>query len=109
MDFERLRRCIFMVAALALFLVTVLPNNVVSAGMADEHPAAVTVSAKMPCPDCNTNMMKASTTSCAQITCIGFAIIAESDLILGMPRGTFFQITAMQPDEVYLAPATPPI
>ena len=98
-----------MVAALALFLVTVLPNNVVSTGMADEHPAAVTVSAKMPCPDCNTNMMKASTTACTQITCIGFAIIAESDLFLSMPRGTFFETTAMQPDEVFLAPATPPI
>ena len=109
MDFERLRRCIFMVAALALFIVTVLPHNIVSAGMADPLSSVVSVSAKMPCPDCNTNMMKASTTSCAQITCIGFAIIAESDLILGIPRGTFFQITAMQPDEVYLAPATPPI
>ena len=109
MDFERLRRCVFMVAALALFLVTVLPNNVASTAMADEHPAAVTVSAKMPCPDCNTSMMKASSTACAQITCIGFAIIAENDFVLDISRGIFFQTAAMQPDEVFLAPATPPI
>ena len=109
MKFERLRRSIFMIAAIALFFVTVLPNNIVSAGMADEQAAVATVSAKMPCPDCNNNMIKASITACAQMTCIGFAIIAEDDFVFSMTRGTFFQTAALQPDEIHFAPATPPI
>ena len=98
-----------MVAALALFLATVLPGNMVSAGMADQQPAVAAVSAKMSCPDCNTNMIKASTTACAPMTCIGFAIIAEGELIFNMTRETFVQMAALQPDEVHFAPATPPI
>ena len=109
MNYERLRRCIFIIAALALFLVTVLPSNVVNAGMADSLPSVVSVSAKMPCRDCNTNAMKASTTTCAQISCIGFAVIAESDLLVGAKQRTFFQPVAVQPNEISLAPSTPPI
>ena len=100
-----------MVAALALFLVTVLPNNVVSATMADPLSTVVSVSAKMSCSDCNTNinMMKADTSSCTQISCIGFAVIAESDLLAGTKQRTFFRSVAEQPNEISLAPSTPPI
>ncbi len=109
MSFAKLRRCIFIIAALALFLVTVLPNNVVSAAMLDSTPAAVAMAAKMPCPNCNTNAMKASAPMCAQITCIGFAVITESDLLAGTKQRVFFQSVVLQPNEISLALSTPPI
>ena len=109
MSFEKLRRCIFIIAALALLFVTVLPNNIVSTGMADIGSSASALSAKMPCPDCSAGIMKSGTYSCDQMTCIGFAVIAEGGSFAGTLQKDFSHLDTLHLTEIPWAPATPPI
>jgi hypothetical protein len=109
MRFETLRRFIFIIAAFALLFVTVLPNNIVSTGMADMGSSATTLSAKMPCPDCKDGMMKSGTSGCEQMTCIGFAVIADGGSFTGTLQRDFSQRDTLHLAEISLAPATPPI
>jgi hypothetical protein len=109
MSFETLRRCIFVIAAFALLFVTVLPNNIVSTGMADMGSSATTLSAKMPCPDCNAGIVKSATSACEQMTCIGFAVIADGDSFTGILQRDFSQLDTLHLTEISLAPTTPPI
>lgn len=106
MAFTRLRRLIFVVAAMALMLVAVLPLRIVSANMADMDPA---VSSEMQCPDCFNKMTKGGTAPCAQVFCISVAISGDRGFTFGLKRETFFETAALGPDEVDFAPATPPI
>ena len=108
MSLGNLRRFVFVIAAVAVLLATVLPNVGASAGTAGQHPNAIAVSGSMACPYCDT--IKISTTNCAQISCIGFAVIAESDLpALVMSHPIYALATTGWPDEFSLAPSTPPI
>jgi hypothetical protein len=109
MRFETLRRCIFIIAALALLFVTVLPNNIAGTSMADMGSSATTVSTKMPCPDCNAGMMKSGTSGCDQMTCIGFAVIADGGSFAGILQRDFSQRDTLHLTEISLAPTTPPI
>ena len=109
MALEEIRRFVFVIAALALLLVTILPDIGVDAGMPDMDSGVISVSNGMMCPDCPTNMMKAGSASCAQVSCVGLAVIAETALLLGSHSQTFFQSTTVRPDEIALAPPTPPI
>ena len=108
MSLEKLRRFVFVIAAVAVFLATVLPNIGASTGMAGPHPNAIAVSGNMACPYCDT--IKITTANCAQISCIGFAVIAESDLPSGVMLHPIYALaTEGWPDEFSLAPSTPPI
>lgn len=109
MALEKIRRFVCFTAALALLLVMVLPDIGVNAGMPDMDSSGISVSNSMMCPDCPTNMMKAGSTSCAQVSCVGLAAIAESDPLSGSNHQTFFQSATVRPDELSLAPPTPPI
>ena len=109
MSFETLRRCIFIIAALALLFVTVLPNNIAGTSMADMGSSATTVSTKMPCPDCNAGMMKSGTSGCDQMACIGLAVIAEGGSFARTLQRDFSQRDTLQLTEISLAPTTPPI
>ena len=108
MSLEKLRRFVFVIAAVAVFLATVLPNIGVSTVMAGPHPGAIIVSGNMTCPHCVAVMI--STAGCAQISCVGVAVIAESDLPAGVILLPVYALaTAGWPDELSLAPSTPPI
>jgi hypothetical protein len=109
MVLEKIRHFVFSVAAVALLLVTVLPNVGVNAGMPDMDSSEMSVSNGMMCPDCPTNVMKAGSVSCTQGSCIGLAVIAESGPLFGSNHQTFFQATIVRPDEIALTPPTPPI
>ena len=109
MALEKIRRFVFVIAAVALFLVTVLPGFGVNVSMANMAPSATTVSNGMMCPDCPTNTMKAGPTSCTQGSCIGLAVISESGPLIGSNHQTFFQSATVRPGEIALAPPTPPI
>lgn len=109
MALEEIRRFVFVIAALALLLVTILPDIGVNAGTPDMDSGVMSVSNSMMCPDCPTNTMKAGSASCAQVSCVGLAVIAETALLFGSHPQTFFQSAAVRPDEIALAPPTPPI
>ena len=109
MALERIRRFVFVIAALALLLVSVMPGIGANVSMPDMDSSVMSVSNGMMCPDCPTNMMKAGSASCAQVSCVGLAVIAETASLLGSYTQTFFQLATVRPDEVALAPPTPPI
>jgi hypothetical protein len=109
MAVEKIRHFVFIIAAVALFLATVLPSFGVNASMPDMDSSVVSVSNGMMCPDCPTNTMKAGSTSCAQVSCVGLALIAETASFFGSYPQTFFQLATIRPDEIALAPPTPPI
>ena len=109
MALEKIRRFVFSFAALALLLVTVLPDISVNASMPDMDSSGMSVSNGMMCPDCPTNTMKAGSTSCTQVSCIGLAVIVEIDTLEGSNHQTFFSSATVRPDEISLAPPTPPI
>jgi hypothetical protein len=109
MALEKIRCFACFIAALALLLVTVLPDIGVNASMPDMDSSEISVSNGMMCPDCPTNAMKAGSTSCTQGSCIGLAVIAGSDPLPDSNHQTFFQSATVWPDEVALTPPTPPI
>lgn len=109
MAVEKIRRFIFVTTALALLLVMILPDIGVNASMPDMDSGVMSVSNSMMCPDCPTNRMKAGPASCAQTSCVGLAVIAETALLFGSRPQTFFQPAIIHPDEIALAPPTPPI
>lgn len=104
-----MRRFVFAVAAVALFLATVLPSMDISVSMADSAPAvAMAATDVMDCPDCvaSPEMMA----GCVQATCIGFAAMSggeHSDVSAVRPA---YAIAAVAlPDGFISAPPTPPI
>ena len=109
MALEKIRRIVFIVAAVVLFFATVLPNISVNAGMADVGPGITAVSNSMKCADCAMDTMKFGSASCAQGSCIGLAVIAETDVNLDSSHQIFFQLATIRPDELSFAPPTPPI
>lgn len=109
MALEKIRRFACFMAALAFFLVTVLSDIGVNAGMPDMDSNAMSATSSMMCPDCPTKTMKAGSNSCTQGSCIGLAVIGESDSLPGSNHQTFFQSPTVRPDEIALAPPTPPI
>ena len=109
MALEKIRRIVFIVAAAILFFATVLPNLSVNAGMADMSPGMSAVSNSMTCADCAMDTMKFGSSSCAQGSCIGLAVIAETDVNLGSSHQVYFQLATIPPDELSFAPPTPPI
>ncbi len=106
---EKIRHFVFFIAALALLLVTALQDIGINASMADMDSSGMSVSNGMMCPDCPTNTMKAGSTNCAQVSCVGLAVIAETASLFGSYPQTFFLSATVRPDEFSLAPPTPPI
>lgn len=109
MALEKIRRIVFIVAAVVLFFATVLPNMGVNVGMADMSSGITAVSNSMTCADCTMDTMKFGSASCAQGSCIGLAVIAEPNLNLGPSHKIFFRLATIRPDELSFAPPTPPI
>ena len=109
MALEKIRRFVFFIAALALLLVTVLPDIGANLSMPDMDSGVMSISNGMMCPGCPTNTVKAGSNSCAQVSCVGLAVIAETASLLGSYPQTFFQSATVRPDEIALAPPTPPI
>ena len=109
MALEKMRSFVFAIAAVALFLATVLPSMDISVSMAGSAPA-LTMAAMdgMDCPDCNASRDKMA--GCVQATCIGFAAMgggAYSDDSSVRPA---YAIAAVAlPDGFISAPPTPPI
>ena len=106
MALEKIRRIVFIVAAVVLFFATVLPNIGVNVGMADMSPGITAVSNSMACADCAMDTMKFGSASCAQGSCIGLAV---TDLNLDSSHQIFFRLATIRPDELSFAPPTPPI
>ena len=109
MALRRMRRFVFALAAVALFLATVLPGMDANANRASSTPM-VTMAAMdgMDCPDCDTswdNMV-----GCMQATCISFAVITNSEYINVPATRPAYAIAAVAwPDDFKSAPPTPPI
>jgi hypothetical protein len=109
MAFEKIRRFVFIAAAVALFLATVQPNIGMTASMPDMGSSVVSASDSMMCPDCPTKTVKFGSPSCVQGMCIGLAVIATNDLPFAADHQRFLQLATVPPDEIALAPPTPPI
>jgi hypothetical protein len=109
MTFEKIRRFVFAVAAIALFLATVLPNIGMTVSMPDMGSNVISPSSSMMCPDCPTKTVKFGSPSCVQGMCIGLALIATNDLPFATNHQKFLQLAIVPPDEIALAPPTPPI
>ncbi len=109
MALEKIRRFVFVIAAVVLFLSTVLPNIGVNVSMADMIPGAISVSNSMACPSCATDMMKFGSGNCLPGSCIGFAVIAQTDPLIGSNHQAFFELTTIRPEELTVPPPTPPI
>jgi hypothetical protein len=109
MALEKMRRFVFIIAAVALFLATVMPSVDVSANMAASAPT-VTMAAMdgMDCPDCNTS--RDNMVGCMQAICIGFAVMTDGEYFDVSATRPAYAIAAMAwPDDFKSAPSTPPI
>lgn len=104
-----MRRFVVVIAALALFLATAMPNFGVSISMADSPPTAIaTAMDGMNCPDLDTSQNKMA--GCTQATCIGSAVIADGDYFEDLALRPSYAIAAVNwPDDFTSAPPTPPI
>ena len=92
-----------------MLLVAVLPGIGVNSSMPDMDSSLKSVSNGMVCPDCPANSMKAGSSSCAQASCVGFAVITETASFFGSYPQAYFQLATVRPDEIALALPTPPI
>lgn len=103
-------RCfMFVLAAVALFLATVMPTMDVSANTTGSAPT-MTMAAMdgMNCPDCDTsgdNMV-----GCMQAICIGFAVITDGGYFdVSATRPVYAIVAVALPDDFKSTPSTPPI
>jgi hypothetical protein len=106
MNFEKLRQIALTVAACIFLLSAMLPNVGVM-GMTDMSSGTPAVTGTM-CPRCGSSMMKLGA-GCAQVSCIGFAVIDQLAALPGSNRQTFPLLAVIPPGEVSWAPPTPPI
>lgn len=109
MPLEKMRRFVFMIAAAALFLATVLPSMNVGTNMAGSAPTVTMAAmAGMDCADCDAshdNMV-----GCMQAICIGFAVMTDSgNFDVSITRPAYAIAAAVLPDDFKSAPSTPPI
>ena len=98
-----------MIAAIALFLATVLPSMDVSANVATSTPT-VTMAATdgMDCPGCDTS--RNTMVGCMQAICVGFAVITDGEYFGAPATRPAYAIAAVAwPDDFKSAPSTPPI
>lgn len=109
MALEKIRRFVFALAAVAVFLATVLPGIGVSASMAGSPDTAVSAAMDgMNCPDCATS--QEGMAGCTQATCIGSAVMTEFDdfdVLAMRPHYVIAMVT--WPDDFSSGPSTPPI
>lgn len=101
-----MRRFVFALAAVALFLATVMPGMDASANPAGSAPT-MTMDG-MDCPDCDTS--RDNMTGCTQATCIGFAVITDGGYFEAIAIRPAYALAAVAwPDDFKSAPSTPPI
>ena len=104
-----MRRFVFIIAAVALFLATVMPSVDVSANMAASAPT-VTMAAMdgMDCPACDAS--RDNMVGCMQAICIGLAVISNSEYFnVPATRPAYAVATVAWPDDFKSAPSAPPI
>jgi hypothetical protein len=106
---EKTRRFVFIIAAVALFLATVMPGMDVSASMASSAPTmSMATMDGMNCPDCDTSQDKMA--GCMQATCIGFAVMNDrEDFDVSSTRPAYAIAAVAWPDDFESAPSTPPV
>lgn len=109
MALKKIRGLVFALAAIALFLATVMPRIDINPSAAAATPmVGMTATDGMDCPDCvaSPEMMA----GCVQATCVGFAVMTggeHSDVSAVRPA---YAITVVAlPDGFVSAPPTPPI
>jgi hypothetical protein len=109
MALDKMRRFVFALAAVALFLTTVMPGMDINVNAADSSPKMIMAAMDgMNCPDCDTSQDKMA--GCMQATCIGFAVVTEGGYFEATPARSVFAIAAVVwPDDFKSAPSTPPI
>jgi hypothetical protein len=109
MALEKMRRFVFVFAAVALLLATVMPGFGVSVSMAvSPHAAIATAMDGMSCPDFETSQDKMA--GCMQATCIGSAVLADGNYFEDLALHPSYAIAeAAWPDDFTSAPSTPPI
>ena len=97
------------VAAIALFLATVMPGMDASAKPPDSV-LTMTMAAMdgMDCPDSDTS--RDEMVGCMQAACIGFAVITDGEYFETSAMPPAYDIIAVAwPDDFKSAPSTPPI
>ena len=106
---EKMRRFVFIVAAVALFVATVLPGMDVNANMSGSAPTMTMAEmGGMDCPYCDTS--GESMVGCTQVTCIGFAVMTDGEYFGASATRPAYTVAAVAlPDDFISAPSTPPI
>jgi hypothetical protein len=109
MPLEKIRRFMFALAAVALFLATVVPGMDMNANPAGSSPTMTMVGIDgMNCPDCDTS--RDNMVGCAQATCLGFAVISDGGYFeASLTRPVYSKAAVARPDDFKSAPSTPPI
>jgi hypothetical protein len=109
MTLERVRRFVFTVAAVALFLATVMPSIDVSANATDTAPTVIMAAMDgIDCPDGDTS--RGNMVGCVQAICMGFAVIIDGECFdVSAMRPAYTVATIARPDGFKSAPSTPPI
>lgn len=109
MALKKIRGLVFALAAIALFLATVMPRIGVNPSAAAATPMVVmTAIDGMDCPDCvaSPEMMA----GCVQAICIGFAAMSGGDHSdVSAVRPAYAIAAVALPDGFISAPPTPPI
>jgi hypothetical protein len=109
MALEKMRRFVFALAAVALFLATVMPGLDMNSNQADFAPTmAMATMDSMDCPECDKS--RDNMVGCVQATCLGFAVITDGGYFKASAMRPVYAIAAVaQPDDFKSAPSTPPV
>lgn len=106
---KKIRGLVFALAAIALFLATVMPRiDVIPSAAAATPVVAMTAIDGMDCPDCVASPEMIA--GCVQATCIGFAVMTGGEHNdVSAARPTYAIAVVAWPDGFISAPPTPPI
>ena len=103
-----MRRFVFTLAAVALFLATIMPGMDMKANPAGVAPMTMAAMDGMDCPDCDTS--RDNMAGCVQASCIGFAVLTDGGYLGASPTRPVYAIAAVAwRDDFKSAPSTPPI
>jgi len=109
MTLGKMRRFVFALAAVALFLATVMPGMDAGASTAGSAPTTTMAAMDgMDCPDCDTS--RDNMVGCMQAICIGLAVMTNAEYFNVPATRPAYAIAAVAwPDDFKSAPSTPPI
>ena len=108
MVWKMICRFFYVLVAIAIIGVTVVPGFSTSVGGEEASNHAMVTSPNSPCAQCPKTQGKMA--GCIQVSCIGFAVLNDQSIShLPLTHTSYIVVSAFRPNSFNLALITPPI